>query len=136
MTPSPRSSHRRTTASFRRSTPAGGPNRHWSRCRRPPEGLPVFGTSDQSRKFANLTRDPSVAIVVTDGIEREVQLEGTARVTTPEEAVACAKRHAEKNPGSAKFLDDPHQRYIIVTPRWIRYTGPEVYPEESREIEL
>lgn len=80
----------------------------------------VFGTFDDSRKFANVVRDPRVSIVVADD-EREVQLEGTARVTEGEDALACRKRHASKNPSTERYADDPRQRYLLVTPTWLRY---------------
>jgi general stress protein 26 len=84
-------------------------------------GLDLFiGTSNQSRKFANLTANPSVAIVIADE-KGEVQYEGSAKVVDPQNFSAVEEKHLATIPGSRKYRDDPTQEYIHVTPTWIRY---------------
>ena len=95
----------------------------------------TFGTLDDTRKFANILRDPRVAFVVTDDENVEVQFEGRARLTEGEEHERCKERHVAKNPKSAKYADDPRQRYFVVEPTWVRFVDRTVTPsrvEESR----
>jgi general stress protein 26 len=85
------------------------------------EGLELFiGTSNKSRKFANLITNPSVAIVVADETG-EVQYEGQAKAVDPENFSEVEEKHLSKIPGSRKYRDDPTQVYIHISPSWIRY---------------
>jgi general stress protein 26 len=85
------------------------------------EGLELFiGTSNKSRKFANLIANPSVAVVVADETG-EVQYEGQAMVVDPENYSEVEESHLSKIPGSRKYRDDPTQVYIHISPTWIRY---------------
>lgn len=79
-----------------------------------------IGTSNESRKFANLTTNPSVAVVIAD--ERgEVQYEGHAKVVDPQNFSKVEEEHLSKIPGSSKYRDDPTQEYLHITPTWIRF---------------
>jgi general stress protein 26 len=84
-------------------------------------GTDLFiGTSNKSRKFANLTTNPSVAVVVADEAG-EVQYEGQAKVVDPLNYSEVEEEHLSKIPGSGKYRDDPTQEYLHITPTWIRY---------------
>lgn len=84
-------------------------------------GLDLFvGTSNQSRKFTNLTANPSVAIVIADE-QGEVQYEGHAKVVDRSNFSEVEESHFSKVPGSNKYRNDPSQEYIHITPTWIRY---------------
>lgn len=86
------------------------------------DGLELFiGTSYKTRKFKNLSANPDVSIVIADQ-EGEVQLEGQATVLDPQATTEAQKRHLAKIPGSAKYRQDPDQRYISIKPTWIRFT--------------
>ena len=93
----------------------------------------IFGTFVDSRKFANLTRDPRVAVVISAD-DRTLQIEGAARVTHGNEERACRERHLAKNPGSEKYAHDPKQRFILVTPTWMRYTDYRTDPDTIEEL--
>lgn len=97
-----------------------------------PDGTIVFGTFDDSRKFANILRDPRVSLVVSDD-DHTVQVQGVARLTEGEDAARCRARHAAKNPSTEKFADDPRQRYFLVTPTWLRFTDYTTEPESIEE---
>jgi general stress protein 26 len=85
------------------------------------EGLELFiGTSNKSRKFANLLKNPSVAVVIADETG-EVQYEGQAKVVNPENFSEVEESHLSKIPGSRKYRDDPTQEYIHISPTWIRF---------------
>lgn len=81
----------------------------------------IIGTSKKSRKYANLTQNPRVAIVVGDR-EGEVQYEGRAEVI--EGGVykdMVEQAHIAKLPGAAEYREDPNQAYIKISPTWIRF---------------
>lgn len=99
-----------------------------------PELAITFGTLDDTRKFPNLLRDPRVAFVVTDDENLEVQFEGRARITEGEEHDRCKRQHLAKNPKSAKYADDPRQRFFIVEPTWIRFIDRTVTPSRLEEL--
>lgn len=85
------------------------------------EGLDIYiGTSSLSRKFRNVTDNPSVAVVIAD-LEGEVQYEGQAQVLP----YPGSNEHADENtanlPGFVKYREDPNQRFIKITPSWIRF---------------
>ena len=85
----------------------------------------VFQTPNTTRKYANLSKNPHVAIVL--GCSQEnyitVQYEGVAReVTDRAERVQLAKAHVTKNPGSAPYADLPDNKFFVVTPSQIKYS--------------
>jgi len=94
----------------------------------------VFGTSDTTRKYKNLKNNQHISFVIgrDDRDARiTIQYEGIAAELAGDEAQKYAALLAEKNPATAKFLNDPHQRYFLVTPTWIRYSN---YSGTPREI--
>ncbi len=99
-----------------------------------PELAIVFGTFDDTRKFANILRDNRVAFVVTDDENMEVQFEGRARLTEGEEHERCKQLHLAKNPKTAKYADDPKQRFFVVEPTWIRFIDRTVNPSRVEEL--
>ncbi len=94
----------------------------------------TIGTDKGTRKFANILREPRVALVVTDNDSIEVQLEGRARVTEGNEHEACKERHIAKNPKTVKYANDPGQRFIVIEPTWIRFTDRRTEPTTVEEL--
>lgn len=80
----------------------------------------LIGTSDKSRKFQNLLTNPSVAIVIADK-SAEIQYEGQAHIVGFDESEEAADQHFATAPGADKYRNEPSQRYIRVTPYWIRF---------------
>ena len=99
-----------------------------------PELCVTFGTLEDTRKFANILREPRVALVVTDNEHFQVQLEGRARITSGDEHERCKQQHVAKNPKSAKYADAPGQRFIVVEPTWIRFTDRTTDPSLVEEL--
>lgn len=99
-----------------------------------PELQITIGTDQGTRKFANILREPRVALVVTDNELLEVQLEGRARVTENGEHEECKKRHLVKNPKTAKYAEEPGQRFIVIEPTWIRFTDRRTEPTTVEEL--
>ena len=87
----------------------------------------VVATSKESRKFANVMVNPAVAFVVWDG-SQTLQLEGMARVLEGDEAAEWQAKHFAKVPQSRKYKDDPNERYVLVTPTWLRFTDAGMQP--------
>jgi pyridoxine/pyridoxamine 5'-phosphate oxidase len=83
----------------------------------------IFGTSNKTRKYANLTKNKQVSFVIGWDLEqgRTVQYEGIARELADDEALKASEIQMTKNPRSKKYGSDPSQRYFEVTPTWIRY---------------
>lgn len=81
----------------------------------------IIGTSKKSRKFANLVQNPHVAIVVGDE-EGEMQYEGIVEILESGAYKDMVEQaHIAKLPGAAEYRDDPDQKYIKITPMWVRF---------------
>lgn len=88
----------------------------------------IFGTLNDTRKFANLQHNPHVAFVITGG-EITVQYEGVARLAgTPEETDEYRTIHLTKNPAAKKFAHLAQQQFFKVRPTWIRYSNFSIKP--------
>jgi uncharacterized pyridoxamine 5'-phosphate oxidase family protein len=86
------------------------------------EGLElIFGTFLDTRKFKNIHNNPNVSFVI-GWSNFTIQYEGIAKITDGEEASKCKEKHLKKNPASIKFSTEQRQRYIKVSPKWIRLT--------------
>jgi general stress protein 26 len=83
----------------------------------------IFGTSNMSRKYANIKKNPNVSFVIGwDGAVGTVQYEGVAKELSQEESEKYADIQTAKNPAAKKFTQREDQRYFLVTPTWIRFT--------------
>ena len=81
----------------------------------------VIGTSNKSRKYANLVENPHVAIVIGDETA-EIQYEGTVEIVPDGDYKNMIEQaHIRQLPGSAEYRKDPNQVYVKVTPTWIRF---------------
>lgn len=99
----------------------------------------VFGTSDETRKYKNLRKNNHVAFVfgLDDRDTRTtIQYEGLARELEGDEAEKYSAIHIAKNPGSAKYLGDRHERHFLVQPTWIRYANHSGDPKDVFEFDI
>jgi general stress protein 26 len=78
------------------------------------------GTSDQSRKFKNISKNPNVSIVIADE-NAEVQYEGQAKKISKSSTADFVEDHFAKIPSATKYREDPAQVWIMIMPTWIRY---------------
>jgi uncharacterized pyridoxamine 5'-phosphate oxidase family protein len=87
-----------------------------------------FGTFNTTRKYANIKNNPKVAFVIGWSLDEviTVQYEGIAIELEGEAAELAKQKVVTKNPGSARFANDPKQRYFKVEPKWIRYSALKV----------
>ncbi|GAA1714096.1 pyridoxamine 5'-phosphate oxidase family protein [Fodinicola feengrottensis] len=81
----------------------------------------VFDTSAGSRKFANIGRQPKVALVIGWEDEVTVQLEGTADIITGAELERCQPFYFEQYPDGRDRAKDPDIAYVRVRPAWLRH---------------
>lgn len=81
----------------------------------------IVGTSKLSRKYANMTQNRHVAVVIGDE-KGEVQYEGEIEVLPNDEYRNMVEQaHIAKLPGAAQYREDPNQVYLKITPTWIRF---------------
>lgn len=93
------------------------------------QGELVFDCSRDSRKYANVARNPQVALVVGWDDEVTVQIEGSADVPTGEDLERCRAAYFEQYPDGRERAASPEIAHIRVTPQWLRYADfrPETF---------
>lgn len=96
----------------------------------------VFASTEHTRKIGNLRLNPNIALVIggSDGSRKSVQIEGTARVLTVQDAQPYLELHYKKIPSAKMHQHDGGECFVVVTPVWARYTDysgtePEVFEE-------
>lgn len=83
----------------------------------------VFDTTDQTRKLANLRRNPRIALVIGPlGEERSVQYEGIADEPAGADLERLKAAYFEAFPDGPEREAWPGIAYVRVIPTWIRYT--------------
>jgi len=82
----------------------------------------VFDCSRDSRKYANIERDPSIALVVGWDDEVTVQIEGRGDVLSGVDLERCKAAYFEQYPDGQDRADSAEIAHIRVTPRWLRYS--------------
>ena len=94
----------------------------------------VFGTSNLSRKYANIKNNPHVAVVIGWDGPKTVQYEGIAHEITGDEADKYSELYYAKNPHARKNKELPHESYILVEPTWLKQTDLSATPWEVVEL--
>ena len=79
----------------------------------------VFDARDDSRKVANIRRDPRVAVVLGGPDGTTVQVQGVADEPTGDDLVRCADAYAAVFAGSS--IGSPGIVVVRVTPDWTRF---------------
>jgi nitroimidazol reductase NimA-like FMN-containing flavoprotein (pyridoxamine 5'-phosphate oxidase superfamily) len=83
----------------------------------------MIGTSVRSRKYANLSHDPRIAVTVSDPAQRlTMQYEGRVRQLEGEELARRQEAHYAKLPGSLPFKDLPDQAFFTIEPVHIQFS--------------
>jgi pyridoxine/pyridoxamine 5'-phosphate oxidase len=96
----------------------------------------IFDTLSTSRKFANLTADPRVALVVGWDSEQTAQIEGMADVPTGEDLDACKRAYFAVWPDGREREQWEHIAYVRVRSRWLRFSDFGVSPPKIEELTL
>jgi len=82
----------------------------------------VFDTLGNTRKAANLRRDPRIALVIGWDEEQTVQYEGLADEPSGAELARLRHRYFEQFPDGPERLSWPGITYFRVRPTWVRYS--------------
>lgn len=99
-----------------------------------PDGRIVIGTSNQSRKYANIRNLGSAAVVVGLEGSESVQLEGGIRILDSEEYDEYIDYHFSKNPDAERYRHKSDQAYLLFIPQWARYVDVATEPETRHEV--
>lgn len=92
----------------------------------------IVGTSNKSRKFANLTANPHVALAIGDNVA-EVQYEGVVTQLNVEVSNEWLEEHLRQVPVAASYVNDPDQVWFKIQPTWLRLT---VHADSNRVEEV
>lgn len=95
----------------------------------------VFDARSDSRKVANIRRDPRVAVVMGGGDGTTLQGQGIADLPEGRELERCAAAYVAAFPEFARSLRDGVV-VIRVTLNWARYGDYRGDSHSSRELEL
>lgn len=90
----------------------------------------IFDTVTDSRKHANLVRDPRASIVFGGADEKTLQLEGVARSLATQGRADAELREIYYSvwPAGRDRLVWPNLAYWCVSPRWARYSDFDLGP--------
>jgi pyridoxine/pyridoxamine 5'-phosphate oxidase len=95
----------------------------------------VFDTLTTTRKYANLVREPRVAVVMGEG-ELTVQLEGRADVPVGDERKRVQDIYFATWPDGRDRAAWPHITWVRIQPTWIRVSDFAATPPSIREHAL
>lgn len=96
----------------------------------------VFDTSKLSRKFANLMACPAVALVIGWEDDVTLQYEGEASALAATELDAFKALYFARFPAGRERESWPDIAYIVVRPRWVRYSDFRPTPPLIIEMSL
>lgn len=99
-------------------------------------GRVILGTNAQSRKFVNVSSDPRVSLVLVEGGQHAVQLEGEVEILDDTRAPAAAQVLSARHPGATETNDPENLRILGVTVRWANHTDASQDPPVRRELVL
>lgn len=103
-----------------------------------PELEIIFASFSDTRKNANIAKNPAVSLVV--GLDHTkpfmLQIEGVAVRVEGDERLRCAEIQCAKNPGSELYARDEREEYFKVTPHWVRFVDQTNEPPQSWEVAL
>jgi pyridoxine/pyridoxamine 5'-phosphate oxidase len=94
----------------------------------------IFDTLNTTRKFANMQANPKCSIVIGWDNERTVQYEGSAFLPTGEELHHYQQIYFSAWPEGPTRLTWPGIEYVVVRPRWIRYSDFNLNPPLVNEL--
>lgn len=101
-----------------------------------PELEIIFDTVRTSRKYANLSKNPSCSIVLWWNTEQTVQLEGIAVEPEGLERERYREAYFAAWPDGRDRLVWPEITHLVVRPRWIRCSDYDQSPAVIEETQL
>ena len=96
----------------------------------------VFDTLSTSRKAVNLTRNAAAALVIgwDDGVS--LQIEGPARRPVGDDLASAKAAYFREWPDGRARENWPNIAYVVVKPKWIRYSNFAAAPPDVREFTI
>ncbi len=88
-----------------------------------PELELIFDTTEATRKYPNLKRDPRIAFVFGWDSEETLQYEGVADEPEGDELARLKEIYFAAFPEGVARQDWPGLTYFRVRPRWIRFSS-------------
>lgn len=94
----------------------------------------LIGTSDESRKYRNISANGDISLVLWHD-KVTAQIEAAARVVehNSPEYDEISQAALEIDPSKSKHFANPHRVWIVLTPKWLRYTDISSFPWEIEE---
>ncbi|HXU65586.1 MAG TPA: pyridoxamine 5'-phosphate oxidase family protein [Polyangia bacterium] len=96
----------------------------------------VFDTLEQTRKAANLRRDPRVSVVIGWDREQTAQIDGLADFPTGAELERIRAVYFQADPDGRERLTWPGLTHVRVRPRWLRWSDFAQQPPFIFEAEV
>ena len=96
----------------------------------------VFDTLSTSRKAVNLTRNAKAALVVGWDDSVSLQIEGTARRPVGDDLASAKAAYFREWPDGRARESWPNIAYVVVKPKWIRYSNFAAAPPDVQEFTL
>jgi pyridoxine/pyridoxamine 5'-phosphate oxidase len=96
----------------------------------------IFDTLTTSRKYANISADPRVALVIGWDAEQTVQFEGIAELPSGDELESSKQAYFAVSPDGRAREKWPNIAYVRIRPRWLRYSDFEQTPPRIEEMML
>ena len=95
----------------------------------------VFDTLRTSRKYPNLVQRPACSLVVGWDGEQTVQLEGIAFEPVGVELLRYQQTYFAAWPDGRARMNLPEMAYLVVRPRWLRFSDYDRNPPLVQEME-
>ena len=96
----------------------------------------VFDTLASSRKAVNLARNPSAAVVIGWDNNMSLQIEGSARRPVGDDLASAKAAYFREWPDGRARETWPDIAYVVVKPKWIRYSNYAAGPPVVEEFRL
>jgi general stress protein 26 len=96
----------------------------------------VFDTLASSRKVVNLADNPAAALVIGWDDNISLQIEGLARRPVGDDLASAKAAYFRQWPDGRARETWPDIAYVVVKPRWIRYSNYAAGPPVVEEFRL
>jgi pyridoxine/pyridoxamine 5'-phosphate oxidase len=96
----------------------------------------VFDTLSTSRKAVNLARNPAAALVIGWDDNISLQIEGVARRPAGHDLASAKAAYFREWPDGRARENWPDIAYVVVKPKWIRYSNYAAGPPVVEEFRL
>ena len=96
----------------------------------------VFDTMSTSRKAVNLERNPKAALVIGWDDNVSLQIEGVARRPAGDDLMSAKAAYFHAWPDGRARENWPDIAYVVVKPKWVRYSNYAAGPPVVEEFRL